>query len=574
MELTEGGDEPVPDHQRRSAAIWWAVAAGVLASAALGMAIGRWQAPSEFNSPPAFVDVTLPPGLAIAREPYNPVMSPDGRYIAFAGETPSGRMLHVRSMVDGTVREIAGPITSNRPFWYPDSTAIVFAMGGGLWRAQVADRQRVRLGVAPPGNLGASVNAEGTVIFGAVDGIYRFNGDHVPIRVIVPRQGEGAMAVPVFLPDGMRFLFTIRDGPRAGIVLGRLDSDAITPVLPVRVEAQYVAGHLVYALDGQLIARRLQIDGSVPQVGEARVLVASGVGGRTYADANGDRIAFSYGPFGMRQLVAFQFRELDVDPRGDRLAVNLGVAGEPSAIAVMNLETGGLTPVTDADNGIGNPRWGEDDRRVFFNAVAAGKWGVFVRDLTTGELTSVRALPTVSHFLDDVSADGRQMLFHSTTEVLSAATVASDAPVRIARILNGVADQSSFSPDMRYVAFNTSESGRPEVVVVPSAPDGRRWQISRGGGAQAQWSRDGRELFFLTLDGTLMAVPVPREPAGWNSVTPAPLFQTGVGVVDPGQEQYVVAPDGRFFVTIPVENAKRHSFGLLLGWRQLLNANN
>ena len=575
---------------RRRRAILMGAAAAALALG-VGLLIGGSQTPAAITGNVALLEASTPAELALAREePYYPVMSPDARFVAFAGQKNGLRSLYVRTMTDGSVRDFASPVTGNRFFWMPDSRWIVFVAEGAFWRAQVDDRQRVRIGPGPPGNfVGGSANAAGVLIFASSEGIYRVTENEAPPLILKSRDDDGNYAAPTFLPDGNRFLFTIRDGPRAGVVMGNLGSDAVTSIVPgLTADVHYAAGYIVYVLEGQVVARSLDIEATSPVVGDPRVLVSEGAGARAHSDAAGESLSFSYGPYGMRQLLSLdragrvlsrvgtpsQFRELDISADGRRLAANLGSPGEASRLAVVDVETGGASPVTAFAIATGNPRWGRDTRRVFFNAITNGVYAIYARDVATGETTLVRPFDQTNQYLDDVSPDGSMLLYHGGTDVWAAPTGTSGTPVRVVHVLSGNLDQPSYSPDMRFIAFNTTETGRSEVNVVPAQPDGQRWQISRSGGAQPVWSADGSELFYLALDGTLMTAAVPRGGTDWSAAIPRPLFASGVDLVDPGQEQYVVSPRGdRFFVTVPIENSRRHSFGVLLGWRSLLQAN-
>ena len=139
----------------------------------------------------------------------------------------------------------------------------------------------------------------------------------------------------------------------------------------------------------------------------------------------------------------------------------------------------------------------------------------------------------------------------------------------VVRLLSGIVDQGQFSPDGRWIACNTNESGRYEVKVVPFPPTSDKWQISTAGGVQPTWRGDGRELYFLTLDGTLMAVDVrPGKTFEWGEARP--LFRTQLSVLY-NTEQYAPAPDGdRFLLVAPASEGSTPPFIITLNWTALL----
>jgi Tol biopolymer transport system component len=131
-------------------------------------------------------------------------------------------------------------------------------------------------------------------------------------------------------------------------------------------------------------------------------------------------------------------------------------------------------------------------------------------------------------------------------------------------------NQAQFSPDSRWIAYNTNESGRYEVKVVPFPPASDKWQISTAGGMQPTWRGDGRELYFLTPDATLMAVDIrPGSKFEWGETHR--LFKVELNV-NPAVEQYAPAPDGkRFLFVLPASEASTAPFNIILNWTALLN---
>jgi len=173
--------------------------------------------------------------------------------------------------------------------------------------------------------------------------------------------------------------------------------------------------------------------------------------------------------------------------------------------------------------------------------------------------------------LDDWSPAGSHLLYHDANQPeLWAVSLSEDQEhVRVAQELSGFVDQAQFSPDGRWIAYNTNETSRHEVKVVPFPPADDKWPISTDGGVQPTWSNDGHELYFLAPDGTLMAVEI-NPGAKFEPGMPHQLFETGISV-SPQVEQYAPHPDGKRFLSLkPSEQSAVFQFNVILNWTSLL----
>ena len=174
----------------------------------------------------------------------------------------------------------------------------------------------------------------------------------------------------------------------------------------------------------------------------------------------------------------------------------------------------------------------------------------------------------------DWSADGRWLLYHeihpATGRDLWALDMTSpDTPPRVVANTPAHEAMAQFSPAGRWVAYQTNESGRFEVVVQPFPEAGGKWQVSTAGGVAPRWRADGKDLYFLAPDATLMAVPVTAAAASFEAGTPVALFPTRIvdgGTVAFNRPQYVVARDGRFLINQPVADATAAPITLILNW--------
>ena len=194
--------------------------------------------------------------------------------------------------------------------------------------------------------------------------------------------------------------------------------------------------------------------------------------------------------------------------------------------------------------------------------------------LPDGRESVISATGAGACILDDVSKDGHSLLCRrdGPRELVAIPLGAGQTPILIRKAPAGYIDQSQFSPDGRWIAYNGNESGRHEVYVTAFPATSDRWQVSNDGGVQPVWRQDGRELYYLSLDGVLRAVAVPANGSPQFSM-PNRLFDTGLATPSPSIEQYAVSADGqRFLILKPGEDKVRNSVGVILNWQALLQA--
>jgi len=201
---------------------------------------------------------------------------------------------------------------------------------------------------------------------------------------------------------------------------------------------------------------------------------------------------------------------------------------------------------------------------------------------TAGDLQDSARWPRVRHLgyrrcglhTHDVSKDGHSLLCrrNGARELVALPLGAGPTPVLVRKAPAGYIDQPQFSPDGRWIAYNANESGRHEVYVTAFPATSERWQVSNDGGVQPVWRQDGRELYYLGLDGVLRAVAVQTDGSPQFSM-PNRLFDTGLAAPSPSIEQYAVSADGqRFLILKPLDEKVRNSVGVILNWQALMQA--
>jgi len=237
---------------------------------------------------------------------------------------------------------------------------------------------------------------------------------------------------------------------------------------------------------------------------------------------------------------------------------------------VMDLLRNSTTRLTLEDADHTDPRWSPDGRKVIFDSTRDPSRSPFEVSLPASDPAQVFKFEGKVFGLDDWSPDGRYLLYHDTNQPeLWALPLNGDGkPMLVTRSLSGFADQGQFSPDGRWIAYNTNDSGRHEVKVVPFPPSSEKWQISTSGGVQPTWRGDGKELYFLAPDATFMAVDV-RPGATFSWGEPHPLFKTKIDIINNDVEQYAPDPDGkRFLFRKPAGESA--PFTVILNWTSLL----
>jgi Tol biopolymer transport system component len=268
------------------------------------------------------------------------------------------------------------------------------------------------------------------------------------------------------------------------------------------------------------------------------------------------------------------FSTFDLARDGARLVVSR-IESVGMNLWVLDTGSGAFNRVTSGPSTDLDPRASADGRVVVFGSTRDPARSPF-RSSLNGQDPSERVFPFSGQVYsnDDWSADGRWLLYHdASVPVLYARRMdqTGEPPAVAARAIAGIIDQARMSRDGRWIAYNSTESGRSEVYVVPFPPTGERWQVSAAGGVQPMWGPRDRELYYLSLAGTLMAVPV-RSGDGLDVGRAVRLFQSPLRSVSGDTEQYAVAPDGSRFLFAPsTAPAKPDVVTILTNWRAIVS---
>jgi Tol biopolymer transport system component len=584
----------------------WGAAALLLAT----LAPIAYQYVRERPAAPSPMRFQIPPTVEFAG-PGNFGLSPDGRHLAFVGRGPDGiARLWIRAIDSLEVRVLPGsemPDITPPPFWSPDGRFVAFDAGGRLKKLDVSGGLPQTLCDLPKGSVavGGSWNRDGDIIFGNFGALLRVRdtgGVAVPVTALDPARKEEFHLLPTFLPDGRHFVY-LRVSPSApeasGAYVGTLDAkpeaQSAQRLMPYEVGLTYAAavdsgpGRLLFVHEGTLMAqpfdaRRLALAGDpVPvaeRVGSFRdggYFSASSNNVLAYRTADTDSQLTWYdrqGNVSGRASEPGGFRGVALSPNGTR-AVASRTNPQDTAKAdlwLFDLSRGSTPTRLTLGAGIAEfPVWSPDGKHIVFTF---GNSQLRQR-LASGEGEEMELLRSNSAGLirpTGWSPDGRFLLYSgaSGTGSLDLGVLPSNDSKPVPFMETGFnEDEGRFSPNGRWVAYVSNQSGVSEVYAREfstdfssgSAATGGSVLVSRGGGTEPRWRGDGRELFYLAPNGKMMAVDVIAGQE-FEVGTPTPLFQMPAGAIVGD-----VSADGkRLLLVSPVGPSASVPFTVVVNW--------
>jgi eukaryotic-like serine/threonine-protein kinase len=552
-------------------------------------------------------------------------LSPDGRQLAFTASVDGRNTLWVRAFDELSAHQLPGTegtFVFSPPFWSPDGRSLAFFADGSLKRIDLAGGAPRIVCPAPEGRGGAW-NFAGEIIFAPTNtsGLYKVPAEGgTPIQV-TKLERQPSHRWPIFLPDGRHFLYQAQSHERAkdvetlrGLFVGSLDSMPPKQLLDSNHMFSNVAyadsGYVLYVNEGNLLAQRfdpsrLELTGPPVSVAENvaytpgyATFSASSNGVIAYGNATSvetqlrwfDRVGNMLGGVGE----AVQQSDVGLSPDGTRVAIaRFDPAVKTNDIWLMNTSDGVSARFTFDRSDEFGPVWSPDGKQIAWGATWSMRHAGIFRKSADGSGNDEQLLNRPNPNLDDWSRDGRFMIFDEFRDASSrgdlwALQVSGDRKPMLLVQTEGNDTQGQLSPDGRWLAYSSDLSGRAEIYVQPFLPlgasspapigdrswgmssdTGGRWQVSTAGGVQPRWSRDGRELFYLTTGKNLMSVRVGPSRIKFEFEAPRKLFATNVRALDAWE--YAVAPDGtRFLVDTTVKEPDR-SLVVVLNWMADLN---
>jgi eukaryotic-like serine/threonine-protein kinase len=588
------GDEAAPRVPMRERLAW--ITAGVLGTALAVLAFRPLPTVREGVLPAHFV-IEVPEGASFADlEPV--AVSPDGQKLAFVATPPGATqtMVWIRSLDSLAARPLPGTEGGSAPFWSPDSGSVGFFAPSDLKTIHISGGTAQRVCALPgPYNGSGTWSPSGTIVFasGAANArlvsVAATGGEAKPIATVDAPQGS-----PQFLPDGRRLLFVINGTPEmAGSYVLSLDRPGeARRILPETGLLRYARpGHLLLVRDGTLLAQ--PFDESRLRVTGDRVVLAQSVDSFSYVRDWGSFSASSNGVLAYmtradnkRQLAWLDrngrrlgkvgnpaaYGQIVIAPDQHRVAAEIQDADGQYDLWVIDLARGVASRVTFDPLSERDPVWAPDSRELAYTVVRDGRWHMFRKSLVGNEAPSPLLESPIDVYVKSWSADGKALLYVTNDGKETAVWALSPAGDANPERLFGstyLLEQPQLSPDGRWLALLSNESGRFEVYIQPFRRPGERVRVSTDGGGQPVWRGDGKELFYLSLDGRLMAVDVRAGAAGIEVGLPKALF--GLGRYEPDFYDYAPSADGqRVLAKMRVENDPGRRLHVVINWPSLL----
>jgi Tol biopolymer transport system component len=530
-------------------------------------------------------------------------LSPDGRRLAFVAADVNGRVqLWLRALDSLAAEALTGTDGASYPFWSPDSRFIAFVAQNTLKKIDVSGGPPITLSEAYAGP--GAWNADDVILFNtglsALSRVSASVGASSRATAVDVGQGERAHGLPFFLPDGQHFLYTAgnaRPSPAAVYVASLDPQEQSRELLPGAVGAMYAQGHLIFLRGTTLMAQsfdagRLELTGDAAPIAEG-IDIAGGLGGAfsvsaasvlAYQTAGDVRSQLVWVDRGGKQLAALGEAadqiSLELSPDGALAAVSLlDLASNTRDLWIYDVPRGLRTRFTSDPADELQPVWAPNGRSLAYGSTRKGSVDVYLRASTggAGEDEPLLELPG-SQYVSSWSPDGKHLMFFNgtagsprTLQDLWVVPVVGEHQPRV--FVQTAASElfPRFSPDGRWVAYSSNESGRAEIHVAPFPGPGRKWQVSTAGGDRPRWRRDGKELFYLSQDNKLAAADVNGEAATFRVGTVRTLFEARQRTAQyrgaPSGYSYDVSADGqRFLINRAVEQTSAVPITLVVNW--------
>ncbi len=593
---------PVAKRRRSREKLAWAVAAlCALAAIVFGAMQLRQTSPQ-----PQVLRAEIAPAKdsVFSLSPSSPgpvVVSPDGRSLAWAAVGIDGNTtLWVRDLGETTSREIEGSEDVSYPFWSPDSKSIGYFADGKIKKVLATGGPSITIGEAAIPK-GGTWNQDGTILYAPVHngGILKINeegGPPTPVTELDPSREENSHRHPRFLPDGTHFVYFTRVGAMgtavegSGIWLGSLDGGEPQRLTHASSQAEYASGHLLFARGDALLAQpfdanRLELTGD-PQTLVEGVVAMSGAAIAAFSVSQQGLLAYQVGGGDLMTELAWFNRD---GARTEALG-EPAYQGSPmispdqtrAAVTVSDSQTGaGDIWIYDLERGVRSrftfdPSedifgvWSPDGKQIYWASTRVADYDIFVKNVDGADSDREVLVGEVVQIPSSISPDGRYLVYWR-----GMGGGQSDSDLRILDLVEGgepvdlLASEfeepfATVSPDGRWFAYTSDESGRSEVYVSSFPEPGRKWQISAEGGAQPRWRGDGRELFFLTPTAKMMVAEVDPSGAGFQVGEVKELFDAPRMPL--GGADYDVTADGQRFLMNTVGDSAFQPITLVVNW--------
>ena len=592
--VTVTPSRPVSPQWRRKAAL---VVAIVLVLAIMGFMVWLQLRPRTASVNAVRLSLGLPEGVTLHRNwhPFEHIaLSPDGQTLAFAATDASGQSsLWVRRLDSSVAQHMDQSEGALLPFWSPDSQFIGFWAGGQLRKVRASGGVPEAIYSVPEISQGAW-GTNGTILFArAVNSpilrVAAAGGRATPVTSLRP--GEVSQMWVQFLPDGKHFIYLARtsltsDDPGAKVYAQSLDGGAPVALLESQSRALAVTDYLLFAQNQTLFAQRMDWK-ALQKIGEPLLIARNVAASPAYlgtsefsASQNGVLIygtarGSSFDQFnwysrdgtvtGSLEPV-IDYQQFTLSPDGKHLALNSFHQHATGSLWLIDIATNTTTPLTTDPHAQSDPVWSPDSRYVAFNLLPNGGSDppFLVEKIEIGSQQPQKIYgDDERHWVEDWSRDGRFLLTHDT-RTFSIIPLTGDSKPKPLYSSSFIKDEFHLSPDGQLIAYGENRTGRWEVFLASFPSFQHIEQISVDGGIQPRWRGDGRELFFMDLQGKMMSVTVQRGSPPKLGF-PRKLFDTGLAP-DPTVNQYAVTQDGLKFLVLEPRKGFLETYSVVLNW--------
>jgi serine/threonine-protein kinase len=550
--------------------------------------------PALPRQPVSRLVVPLPPNEQLAGIDRSILaLSPDGSHLAYIARGGGVQQLYLRAMDGLETRPIPGTEGALNPFFSPDGQWIGFFAGGKLKKVSTSGGATLTLCDATD-HRGASWGPNETIAFTptVAGGLWQVSAaGGAPQKLTTLKEGEISHRWPQFLPGGKAVLFTVGTGGSyddAQIAVQRLETGERHVLIRGGTYARYVpTGHLVYYRAGTMMAVpfdpvRLEVTGTPVPVLEGVMSSTGGSGAAQFSFASlGSLVYVPGGPqAGERMLVWVDRKGAETplpapsraydDPRlspdGRQVAL---IEGATNDVWVYDIPHATLTRLT-FEGAADVPLWTSDGKRIVYVSAKAGARGLFWKPADGSGPEERLMTSEFGPLSSSVSPDGQTLAFYEPRP-----TTGNDiwvVPLKGERkpkpFLQTPFSEGApmFSPDGRWLAYSSDESGRSEIYVRPFPGPGGKYQVSTEGGIAPVWARNGRELYYYNGDKT-MAVDITTQPT-FRAGTPEMLFERP-GYNSGARADYDIAPDGQRFLMLQATEQQQESLtqiNVVLNW--------
>ena len=494
--------------------------------------------------------------------------------MAFSIQSEDGTIqLYVQELATGVARPLPGTESAAYPFWAPDSRWLGFFtdLDQTLKKIDTAGGPPVTICNAENGK-GGSWNQDDVIIFApqSDSGISKVSAEGGEPEVLTERISDtyNSHRHPRFLPDGHHFIYLGRgaDEEESALALGDLEGSSFKEIVKSPTQGEVAAGHLLFTRGDTLMAQpfeaeSLEVSGTATPLVE-KILTVPGAALGVYSASHSGLLAYNTGE--LNPEVSLEWR--------DRDGTFQSTLGEPGTFGPLSLSPDGRTVVsviynssgigelwaTDEETGLRSRltfsnlsnfglAWPAAGNDLFFSAQSEN--GFEVNRIVRGGAGETEQLYTQDSdlILCSVSPNGAKFLYWQnhpdTNRDLLVRAIGEEGDPEVFRQTEADERCGNFSPDGRWVAYSSNDSGRYEVYIAPFLGPGRRWQVSQETGLFPQWSSDGRELVYIRQSGQIMAAEVRTSTDTLQIGAVQPLFR--INPPRPEGTSFALSPDGQ-----------------------------